>query len=226
MKASTTWRPTTSRSGSCTRPTSSAARAGTIEGNDDPLITHWATLRKIEVLPRVNCLNVGAEEAILNQPAVSQKMIEHAGRILPPVRLQRDPDRLRERAPERARTVHDLHHDARRTPPRAGRQALHGGDGQVLERPHGPRGDVQRRRPVGALRLRAGDGLGLPLGHLRSRLDRRIPAGSARSPNTPRRCPTCTSSCSRCRCTAVDWPNGGGPSGPGTRVAVQRNREP
>ena len=50
--------------------------AGGIEGSDDPLITHWATLRKIEVLPRVNCLNVGAEEAILNQPAVRQKMIE------------------------------------------------------------------------------------------------------------------------------------------------------
>ena len=49
---------------------------GTVEGKDDPLITHWATLRKIEVLPRVNCLNVGAEEAILNQPSVRQKMIE------------------------------------------------------------------------------------------------------------------------------------------------------
>ncbi len=49
---------------------------GTIEGNDDPLVTHWATLRKIEVLPRVNCLNVSAEEAILNQPSVRQKTIE------------------------------------------------------------------------------------------------------------------------------------------------------
>ena len=49
---------------------------GTIEGKDDPLVTHWATLRKIEVLPRVNCLNVGAEEAILNQPSVRQKTIE------------------------------------------------------------------------------------------------------------------------------------------------------
>jgi len=49
---------------------------GTIEGNDDPLVTHWATLRKIEVLPRVNCLNVGAEEAILNQPSVRQRTIE------------------------------------------------------------------------------------------------------------------------------------------------------
>ncbi len=49
---------------------------GAIEGKDDPLVTHWATLRKIEVLPRVNCLNVSAEEAILNQPSVRQKTIE------------------------------------------------------------------------------------------------------------------------------------------------------
>ena len=49
---------------------------GTIVGGDVPLITHWATLRKIEVLPRVNCLNVNAEEAILNQPSVRQQTIE------------------------------------------------------------------------------------------------------------------------------------------------------
>jgi spore germination protein YaaH len=49
---------------------------GTIEGGDVPLITHWAMLRKVEVLPRVNCLNVSAEEAILNQPSVRQQTIE------------------------------------------------------------------------------------------------------------------------------------------------------
>ncbi len=49
---------------------------GTIEGKDDPLVTHWATLRKIEVLPRVNCLSVSAEEAILNNPSVRQRTIE------------------------------------------------------------------------------------------------------------------------------------------------------
>jgi spore germination protein YaaH len=50
--------------------------SGEIAGQNDPLVTNWALARKIEVLPRVNCLNVEDEEQILNQPAVRERTIE------------------------------------------------------------------------------------------------------------------------------------------------------
>jgi spore germination protein YaaH len=49
---------------------------GSIVGNDDPLVTNWALARKIEVLPRLNCLNSAYEEEVLNQPSTRQKLIE------------------------------------------------------------------------------------------------------------------------------------------------------
>ena len=49
---------------------------GSIAGKDDPLVTNWALARKIEVLPRLNCLNTAYEEAVLNQPSVREKLIE------------------------------------------------------------------------------------------------------------------------------------------------------
>ncbi|HXI95544.1 MAG TPA: glycosyl hydrolase family 18 protein, partial [Candidatus Acidoferrum sp.] len=48
---------------------------GSIVGKDDPLVTNWALARKIEVLPRLNCLNSGYEEAVLNQPSAREKLI-------------------------------------------------------------------------------------------------------------------------------------------------------
>jgi spore germination protein YaaH len=48
---------------------------GSIVGKDDPLVTKWALARKIEVLPRLNCLNSGYEEAVLNQPSTREKLI-------------------------------------------------------------------------------------------------------------------------------------------------------
>ena len=49
---------------------------GAITGHDDPLITGWALARKIEVLPRVNCLNVAYEQSVLNDPSARQRTIE------------------------------------------------------------------------------------------------------------------------------------------------------
>jgi spore germination protein YaaH len=49
---------------------------GTVTGRDDPLVTGWATARKIAVMPRLNCQNVHDEEQILNEPATRQTMIE------------------------------------------------------------------------------------------------------------------------------------------------------
>ena len=48
---------------------------GTITGKDDPLVTGWALARKIEVMPRVNCQNVGYENQILNEPGARTAMI-------------------------------------------------------------------------------------------------------------------------------------------------------
>ena len=49
---------------------------GQIVGSDDPLITGWATARKIAVMPRLNCQNGSTEEAILNQPTLRAATIE------------------------------------------------------------------------------------------------------------------------------------------------------
>ena len=48
---------------------------GAITGRNDALVTGWALKRKIEVLPRVNCLNVADEEAVLGDAAVREKTI-------------------------------------------------------------------------------------------------------------------------------------------------------
>jgi spore germination protein YaaH len=48
---------------------------GTITGKDDPLVTGWALARKIEVMPRINCQNVGYENQILNEPGARAAMI-------------------------------------------------------------------------------------------------------------------------------------------------------
>ncbi|HEX3911754.1 MAG TPA: fibronectin type III domain-containing protein [Solirubrobacteraceae bacterium] len=47
-----------------------------VVGHDDPLITGWAEARRIEVMPRMNCQNVGTEDAILNEPAKRSAFIE------------------------------------------------------------------------------------------------------------------------------------------------------
>ena len=52
------------------------AANGEVTGQNDALITDWALARKIEVLPRVNCLDVPYEEEILNDPGVRTRMIE------------------------------------------------------------------------------------------------------------------------------------------------------
>ncbi len=49
---------------------------GSVSGNDDPLVTGWSEARRIEVMPRLNCQNVGHEEEILNQPSARAAMIE------------------------------------------------------------------------------------------------------------------------------------------------------
>lgn len=49
---------------------------GEVTGNNDPLVTGWAEARQVAVMPRLNCQNVVDEDAILNEPAAGQKMIE------------------------------------------------------------------------------------------------------------------------------------------------------
>jgi spore germination protein YaaH len=48
---------------------------GEVTGKDDPLVTGWASARKIEVLPRLNCQNVNDENQILNEPAAQERTI-------------------------------------------------------------------------------------------------------------------------------------------------------
>ncbi len=53
------------------------AAGGSVTGGNDALITDWALARKIEVLPRVNCLDVPYEEEVLAPAsAAHEKMIE------------------------------------------------------------------------------------------------------------------------------------------------------
>jgi spore germination protein len=49
---------------------------GEVSGSDWPLVTGWARAREIAVMPRLNCQNPVDENQILNEPAVGQKMIE------------------------------------------------------------------------------------------------------------------------------------------------------
>ncbi len=51
-------------------------RGGSITGSDVPLVTEWAQARKVEVLPRLNCQEPTFEDEILNDPSVGQSMIE------------------------------------------------------------------------------------------------------------------------------------------------------
>jgi spore germination protein YaaH len=53
----------------------SCGAEGEVLGKDEPLVTHWAVARKIEVLPRVNCQNPTEEENILNNPVDRERMI-------------------------------------------------------------------------------------------------------------------------------------------------------
>jgi spore germination protein YaaH len=48
---------------------------GVIEGNDDPLVTHWAVARKIAVMPRLNCQNPPQETKILTELPTRERMI-------------------------------------------------------------------------------------------------------------------------------------------------------
>jgi spore germination protein YaaH len=52
------------------------AGGGEVRGSDEPLLTHWALARKIEVLPRLNCQNTAYEEQILGEPAVRERLID------------------------------------------------------------------------------------------------------------------------------------------------------
>jgi spore germination protein YaaH len=49
---------------------------GAVTGENDPLVTSWAQERGIAVMPRLNCQNPLDEDQILNEPAVQQKLIE------------------------------------------------------------------------------------------------------------------------------------------------------
>ena len=83
-------------------------------GSDYPLVTGWAEARHIAVMPRLNCQNPSDENEILNQPGVRQHMIEQLADALLRTRLPGNPGRLRGRRSGRARTVHRIHHRARR----------------------------------------------------------------------------------------------------------------
>ncbi len=49
---------------------------GAVTGSDEPLVTGWAKERGIAVMPRLNCQNPLDEDQILNEPAVQQHLIE------------------------------------------------------------------------------------------------------------------------------------------------------
>jgi spore germination protein YaaH len=49
---------------------------GAVTGVDDPLVTGWAEARGIAVMPRLNCQNPTDENQILNEPAAGQAMID------------------------------------------------------------------------------------------------------------------------------------------------------
>jgi spore germination protein YaaH len=48
---------------------------GLVTGNNDPLVTGWAVARQIAVMPRLNCQNPEDEDQILNEPAAGEAMI-------------------------------------------------------------------------------------------------------------------------------------------------------
>ncbi|HEY2766667.1 MAG TPA: fibronectin type III domain-containing protein [Solirubrobacteraceae bacterium] len=49
---------------------------GEVTGKNDPLVTGWAEARQVAVMPRLNCQNPIDENAVLNEPAAGQKMID------------------------------------------------------------------------------------------------------------------------------------------------------
>ncbi len=49
---------------------------GLVTGNNDPLVTGWAAARQIAVMPRLNCQNPEDEDQILNEPAAGEAMID------------------------------------------------------------------------------------------------------------------------------------------------------
>ncbi len=49
---------------------------GEVTGKNDPLVTGWAEARQVAVMPRLNCQNPVDENAVLNEPAAGQKMID------------------------------------------------------------------------------------------------------------------------------------------------------
>ncbi len=54
---------------------------GEVTGKNDPLVTGWAEARQVAVMPRLNCQNVNDEDAVLNEPAAGQKMIDELAQL-------------------------------------------------------------------------------------------------------------------------------------------------
>ena len=72
-RASATSSATTGRSAPSIRRTSTAAAAnGGIIGKDDPLVTRWAQMRRIVVMPRFNCQHGPTLNMILRDPALRE----------------------------------------------------------------------------------------------------------------------------------------------------------
>jgi spore germination protein YaaH len=51
-------------------------QSGAIEGRDDPLVTQWATARKVKVLARFDCQDTNAINTILNDPATRARTLD------------------------------------------------------------------------------------------------------------------------------------------------------
>ena len=133
IRASTTWRPTTSRSAWSTRRTSNVAPAVRSQATTIPLVTGWAEARGVAVMPRLNCQNPNDENQILNEPAVEQTMIEQLAALCATYGYQGIQIDFEGAAPERAQPVHRVHHRARRQASLPGRQAVDDRHRQVLQ---------------------------------------------------------------------------------------------
>ncbi len=54
---------------------------GTVTGNNDPLVTGWAQARQIAVMPRLNCQNPTDEDEILNEPSKQEALINRLAQL-------------------------------------------------------------------------------------------------------------------------------------------------
>ena len=148
-----------------------SADAGII-GKEDPLVTRWAQMRKIVVMPRFNCQHGPTLNMMLRNPAIRERTLTNLVALV----QQHGYDGINldfEAGFETDRDVLTTLRDGPRRAVACARQETgRGGVGEVLQHADGPQRLLRLSRARQGRGQRVRDGLGLALEGLRAR-DRR-----------------------------------------------------